>query len=100
MLQLNSDNFEKEVLNAQGKVVVDFWASWCGPCKMLAPIFEETALAHPEVKFAKVNVDEQEELAIRYKVSAIPTVLLFENGDIVDKFVGLRDRQAIEEFIG
>ncbi len=100
MLQLTNENFENEVLKAEGKVVVDFWATWCGPCKMLSPVLDELSQKRTDVKFAKVNVDEQMELAMKYKVSAIPTVIMFENGAEVDKFVGFRPIEAVEEFLG
>ena len=99
MLELNTQNFEQEVLKADGKVLVDFFATWCGPCKMLSPLLEEAAKNHPEVKFAKVNVDSEVQLAMQYKVASIPTVLLFENGEVVDKFVGYRPADALEEFL-
>ncbi|MBR1891478.1 MAG: thioredoxin [Clostridia bacterium] len=97
---LTEQNFEQEVLNEKGKVLVDFWASWCGPCKMLSPLIDEIADERSDVKVAKVNVDEQVALAMKYNVSAIPTVLLFENGELINKFVGYRDKASIEEFIG
>ena len=99
MLKLTSDNFEQEVKNYSGKVLVDFYATWCGPCKMLSPIIDEIAEEHTELKVGKVNVDEEVALAMQFKVSAIPTVILFENGEMVDKFVGFRAKDAIEDFI-
>lgn len=99
MLKLNENNFEQEVLNFEGKVLVDFFAVWCGPCKMLSPIIEEIAAEHPELKVAKLDVDEAVAVAMQYKVASIPTVILFENGEVVDKFVGYRDKASIEEFI-
>ena len=99
MVKLNDDNFEREVLNHKGKVLVDFWADWCGPCKMLSPLIDEIADEHPEIKVGKVDVDTEVALAMKYKVSAIPTVLLFEDGEVTDKFVGYRPKDSIEEFI-
>lgn len=99
MLNITNENFEQEVLKSGKRVVVDFWAAWCGPCKMLAPIFEELADEHPEVKFAKINVDEQVELCMQYKVVSIPTLFVFENGEVVDKVVGYRDKEELEELL-
>ena len=100
MTELNEKNFEQEVINADGKVLVDFWAPWCGPCKMLSPVLEKLSKTRTDVKFTKVNVDEEVPLAMKYKVSAIPTVLLFDSGEMIDKFVGFRDESAVEEFLG
>ena len=99
MLKLTNENFEQEVKNYSGKVLVDFWAPWCGPCKMLGPVIEEIANEHTELKVGQVNVDDEVALAMQFKVSAIPTVMLFENGEMIDKFVGYREKDAIEEFI-
>ena len=89
------DNFEKEVMQAETPVVVDFWASWCGPCMMLKPIFEELSGEMPDVKFCKADVDEERDLAIEYGVESIPTLLLFKNGELVDTLVGYRDKQTL-----
>ena len=97
MLNITTENFEQEVLKSDKKVIVDFWATWCGPCKMIAPIFEELASEHTDVKFAKINVDEQVELCLKYKVSSIPTLLIFEDGEVIDKVVGYREKEELEE---
>ena len=80
---INTDNFEEEVIKAEGKVLVDFFATWCGPCTMLAPVLEQVADSKPEVKIVKVDVDEEPELATRYKVMSIPTLMVFEKGEVV-----------------
>ena len=89
-MQFTVDNFEKEVLGADVPVLVDFWAEWCGPCRMLGPVIETLAgKANGAYKVGKVNVDEQPDLARRYGIMSIPTVLLFKNGQLADKSVGL-----------
>lgn len=89
-MQFTVENFEKEVLGSDVPVLVDFWAEWCGPCRMLAPVIESLAgKAGGAYKVGKVNVDEQPELARRYGIMSIPTVLLFKNGQLADKSVGL-----------
>lgn len=98
---LTKENFENEVLKSDIPVLVDFWATWCGPCMMLAPVVEE--LAHElegKVKVGKVNVDEQNELAIKYQVASIPTLLLFKNGELVNTSVGFMPKAAIVEKLG
>ena len=97
---LTVENFENEVLKSDIPVLVDFWATWCGPCRMIAPIIEE--IAHDfegKIKVGKVNVDEQEELAIRYGISSIPTLLLFKNGEVAKKTLGYMPKDAVVKFI-
>ena len=92
---LTSENFENEVLKSDKNVLVDFWASWCGPCKMLAPTIEATAEEYDSFKVGKVNVDDEPELAQAYGISSIPTLILFKDGKAADMMVGLRSKDEI-----
>ena len=97
--ELTKQNFDKEVLNAEGgSVLVDFWAPWCGPCRMVSPIVDEVAEeVEGRVKVAKVNVDEQPELAEQYRVMSIPTLIVFKNGKVEDQMVGVQSYQTLEK---
>ena len=95
VLALNENNFEEEVLKSNNKVLVDFYADWCGPCKMMSPIIDEIAEEKQGIKVGKVNVDNNQELAIKYDVMSIPTIMLFENGKVSKTFIGVTDKQEI-----
>lgn len=95
VLKVNKENFETEVLNAEGTVLVDFFADWCGPCKMLSPVIDEIAEEHTELKVCKVNVDDEPELASRYGVMSIPTLVVIRNGKEVNKSVGVVSKEEI-----
>ena len=99
VFNIDPANFEEKVTNSDSPVLVDFWASWCGPCTMLSPIVEQLAEEHPEIAVGKVNVDEAPELAQRFQVSAIPTLVLFKDGKAVDISVGVKSKDDLEEFI-
>ena len=92
---VTADNFEQEVLQAKGRILVDFWADWCGPCRMLSPIIEEIADEHDDIKVCKVNVDEESALAQRYNVMSIPMVVMFENGKITGQTVGYQPKDFL-----
>ncbi len=97
---ITKENFENEVLNSNIPVLVDFWASWCGPCKMIAPIIEEIAKEYEgTVKVGKINVDDEQELAIKFGIASIPTLLVFRGGEVTDKLVGYRPKEDIEALI-
>lgn len=95
VVELKDDNFAKEVLEYKGVVVIDFYAEWCGPCKMMAPIFEEAAKEAKDVKFAKLNVDEARESAMKYGVMGIPTVIVFKEGEVKNQVAGVQDKDAL-----
>ena len=96
VLSLNNSNFKSEVIESKGLVLVDFWADWCGPCKMLAPILEELS-GETEAKICKVNVDESGDLAGDYGIRSIPTMIVFKDGVKVDQIVGLRQKSELLE---
>ena len=99
-LNLNNENFEAEVLNSKEPVLVDFYADWCGPCKMMAPVIEELAgELQGKAKVGKINVDDNQELAIKYNVMSIPTIVIFKEGKEVKRFVGVTDIEELKNEI-
>ncbi|MBQ9604035.1 MAG: thioredoxin [Firmicutes bacterium] len=99
-IKLTEANFEEEVLKSDIPVLVDFWASWCGPCMMLAPVVEEIAKEYEgKIKVGKVNVDEQQRLAVQYRISSIPALKLFKNGEAAAETVGYMSKEELEAFI-
>ena len=96
---VTAENFQEEVLNSDVPVLVDFWAVWCGPCKMLTPVVHEIAAEHPEIKVCSVNVDDEMELAQKFNIMSIPTLLVFNKGEMVDQMVGLQPKNVIEQKI-
>lgn len=98
MITLTSGNFDKETKS--GTILVDFWAPWCGPCRMLSPVVEALSSEMKELKFGKVNVDEQPELSEKFEVASIPTLLLFRNGRVIANRVGAASKESLREWIG
>ena len=94
-LKITKDNFQSEVLDSQETVLLDFWASWCGPCKMIGPIIDQIAEERSDVKVCKINVDEEQELAVQFKVMSIPTLLVFKDGKVVNQSLGAKPKAAI-----
>ena len=94
-LKITKDNFQTEVLEANGTVLVDFWASWCGPCKMIGPIIDQIADERGDVKVCKINVDDEPELAAKFRVMSIPTLLVFKGGEVVNQSMGAKPKTAI-----
>ena len=97
--EFTDENFDTEVLQAEGAVLVDFWAPWCGPCRQIAPVIDELANETPGVKIGKVNIDDNPGAAERFGVSSIPTLLVFRNGEVTESFVGVRPKSQLQKAI-
>lgn len=95
VLKITQNNFEREVLNSEKPVLLDFWASWCGPCRMLSPVVDEVAEENPQIKVGKINVDEEGDLAASFGVMSIPTLVVIKNGQVVNQSVGVVPKQKI-----
>ena len=98
-LEINMNNFKEEVLEAKETVLADFWAPWCGPCRMQGPVLEKFAEANPDVKVVKINVDDNQELVMQFKIMSIPSMIVFKNGEAVNCAVGLQSKAALEELV-
>ena len=95
VITITNENFEQEVVNSSKPVLLDFWASWCGPCRMVSPIVDEIAEEHPEFKVGKVNVDEQPELAAKFQVMSIPSLFVYKEGEVVASSIGAKPKNQI-----
>lgn len=95
VVKVDKNNFDLEVLNSDKKVLVDFWASWCGPCRMVGPILEEIALERTDIKVVKINVDEEPELASQFQIMSIPTLMVFEKGKVINTSLGALPKNQI-----
>ena len=98
-LKITRDNFEKEVLNSDKPVLLDFWAAWCTPCKMVSPIIKEIASEVKDAKVGKINIDEEPELAAAFNIMSIPTLAVMKNGKVIDSMVGVRPKSAIMKLL-
>ncbi len=99
LIHITKDNFNKEVMETDKVVLLDFWATWCGPCQMIAPILDEVAEECPDITVGKIDVDEEQELAMSFGIASIPTLIVIKNGKAVDKAVGMRAKNQILEMI-
>ncbi len=99
VLTVTKENFQKEIIESEKTVLLDFWASWCGPCRMVSPLVDEIAEENADIKVGKVNVDEQQELAGAFGVSSIPTLVVMKNGKVVNQTVGARPKAQIEALV-
>ena len=100
VLHVTKQNFSEEVMNSDKPVLLDFWAPWCGPCRMVCPILDEIAAERSDIKVCKVNVDEEVELAATFRVASIPTLLVIKNGKVVNQSIGARPKQQILALLG
>lgn len=99
MIEVTSQNFEEKVLKSEKPVLIDFYATWCGPCKILSPIVEEAAKENENIKFVKIDIDKAEDIAMQYQVMSIPTLVLIQKGEEKDRVVGILDKNQILDFI-
>ena len=99
VLHITKETFEQEVLNSDKPVLLDFWATWCGPCRMIGPILDEIAEEREDIKVCKVNVDEEPELAAKYQIVSIPTLFVIKNGEIVNKSLGAKPKAQILDLL-
>lgn len=99
ILDVTSENFEKEVLKSEKPVLVDFYADWCGPCKMLSPIVDEIAAENEDIKVCRINIDNEESLAVQYGIMSIPTLLVFKSGEVTNQTIGVVSKSEILEIV-
>ena len=99
VITINQDNFQEEILNSEKKVLLDFWAPWCGPCRMLSPVVDEVAEERADIKVGKVNIDEEMALAKKYRVMSIPTLVVIENGVVTKRSVGAKSKEELLEML-
>jgi len=99
MIAITKDNFENEVVKSDIPVLIDFWAEWCGPCRMLAPTVEAIANERTDIKVGKINVDEEEELAVKFGIESIPTLIIVKGGEVVAKQIGYNAKAIVDSFI-